>query len=424
MSDGGKQPSNYIDYFGADATPLQNFYSVQKQHDLQRQQEEKTLQARKQAQALVSSQMQMRAKEEARTRGVDESGRPVIRGVMRRIEDDEEYRSFLSSLPKCDLHPVKPSQNCRKCRKNKDAASKRAQEILAERQKHDQYTVFTCKDVVMPNQNQSKGDGNGTETGGKREFAPLQTYGDPTTCNMNELLRNNIVTSQYFGELMALSSWEEIVAQIEYHCKHAEPFTLGTNNIPSTLFCCLYRLMLMRLSEFQVNNLLTSPHPYTRCTGALYVRYLARPDELWRRLSPYLLDEQEFAPNADAEARSTFGLYIEGLLSDLNYYGTRLPRSPILIEKDIRRKLALCEKKRERMAFNKENYNLLTKDAECYCLSGKDYVWRCGIIMEPEANMKFVKVKLVSADGSSSDSEEIVDLDLGSIILVSENNNT
>lgn len=75
--------------------------------------------------------------------------------------------------------------------------------------------------------------------------------------------------------------------------KYAEPWTVGTNGMPSTLFCCLYRLMVLQLSEGQVKQLMNNEDSvYLRCTGFLYVRYLCDPKELWNWLSPYLLDEQ------------------------------------------------------------------------------------------------------------------------------------
>lgn len=73
-------------------------------------------------------------------------------------------------------------------------------------------------------------------------------YGDPTTCNLNDLLRNNILSSQYFKDLYALKTYHEVLDEIKTHSKNAEPWTLGTNCIPSTLFCCLYKFMLMRLT--------------------------------------------------------------------------------------------------------------------------------------------------------------------------------
>ena len=45
------------------------------------------------------------------------------------------------------------------------------------------------------------------------------------------------------------------------------------------------------------------------------------------------------------EQKTTVGAYIEGLLSDTNYYNTILPRTPVLINREIlKRLLSLPEK--------------------------------------------------------------------------------
>ena len=120
---------------------------------------------------------------------------------------------------------------------------------------------------------------------------PFSLHGDPTRANMNDLLRSNILLSQYYRDLQLLHSVEEIIDQIQYHCHNAEPFTLGTNNIASTLFCCLYKLVTMRPSEGQIWDLMKDENPYVRCAGALFVRYMSKPDQLLTRLHTYLLDD-------------------------------------------------------------------------------------------------------------------------------------
>eukprot|EP00830_Metopus_es_P022131 TRINITY_DN9633_c0_g1_i1.p1 TRINITY_DN9633_c0_g1~~TRINITY_DN9633_c0_g1_i1.p1 ORF type:complete len:142 (-),score=25.98 TRINITY_DN9633_c0_g1_i1:158-583(-) len=118
------------------------------------------------------------------------------------------------------------------------------------------------------------------------------------------------------------------------------------------------------------------------------------------------LDEQLFSPSSNAEAKKTFGEQIQDVLPDYNYYGTRLPRLPILVEKEAKKKLAIVEKKRERAKFNKENFNLFTPSAECYCLSQKDYLWHYGKIISADSSMQWVRVSLLSDGSVFSDSLE------------------
>ena len=121
----------------------------------------------------------------------------------------------------------------------------------------------------------------------------FKTHGDSITCNLNTLIHNNILSSQYFKEIFASKGYNEILDEIIMNAKYSEPWTVGTNGIPSTLYCCLYKLMVSHLSEGQVKHLLNyQDSPYIRCAGFLYIRYLCDPKDLWTWLSPYILDEQ------------------------------------------------------------------------------------------------------------------------------------
>jgi len=77
-------------------------------------------------------------------------------------------------------------------------------------------------------------------------------HGDSKTCNISDLLRNNIMQSSYFQDLYKLRGPSEISDEIVEHVKSVEPWTSGTTGLPSTLFCCLYKLMTMKLTEKQV----------------------------------------------------------------------------------------------------------------------------------------------------------------------------
>eukprot|EP00826_Nyctotherus_ovalis_P043441 TRINITY_DN4576_c0_g1_i5.p1 TRINITY_DN4576_c0_g1~~TRINITY_DN4576_c0_g1_i5.p1 ORF type:complete len:698 (-),score=170.90 TRINITY_DN4576_c0_g1_i5:135-2087(-) len=403
MENSRQQSDDYLSYFGADATPLINFYMVQKKQELLKSCEahaRKVISQHNKAQA----QTQFEASAEPFTGAVQ----PLTKHV-RRLEDEEEFKKFEDSLVPCDLHPFKGSNNCRKCKKLRQSRIEKLHAMLKERRGRYPGVSFLSDEITITEPMQRKAI---LDT----KPSVFQTYGDPTACNMNDLLRTNIVNSQYYREIQELTKCEEVVAQIEYFCKNAEPFMLGTNNAPSVLFCCLYKLLLIQLTEGQLCALLNSSNAYVRATGALYIRYVGKPEILWGTLNEYLLDEQVFSPSADTSYKITFGEYIEKLLTDLNYYGTRLPRLPILVEKDIRSKAALTAKKRERLQFNKENYNLFLRGAECYCLSSRDYAWHHGIVVTPGLNMKYVEANVFPEKEGEMWEET---LDLGSIILAS-----
>ena len=40
----------------------------------------------------------------------------------------------------------------------------------------------------------------------------------------------------------------KVIDDIIKNAQHAEPWAVGTSGIPSSLFCCLYKFMTMRLN--------------------------------------------------------------------------------------------------------------------------------------------------------------------------------
>ena len=52
----------------------------------------------------------------------------------------------------------------------------------------------------------------------------------------------------------------------------------------------------------------------------------------------------------------TIGQYVESLLTDMNYYNTRFPRIPIMIEREMKKRLLMINEKRERKQRNLENF--------------------------------------------------------------------
>jgi pre-mRNA-splicing factor 38B len=184
---------------------------------------------------------------------------------------------------------------------------------------------------------------------------PFKIYADQINCNLNPLILNNILSCQYFKDEIAIKGFNEIITVIIENVNYAEPWAIGMSGIPSTLFCCLYKLMLLKLTESQVKYLLENiDSPFIRCIGFLYVRYLADPKELWNILSPYLSDQQIFYPTTDRKNRMKMGKYVENLFKELDYYGTRLPRLPTQIERDIKMKLIHLEENYKNKSSIKE----------------------------------------------------------------------
>ena len=88
-----------------------------------------------------------------------------------------------------------------------------------------------------------------------------------------------------------------------------------------------------------------------------------------------MLDEMEIAHTADQNYKITFGEYIEKLLSDKQYFNTVLPRIPILIEREIQKKLLAVPDKRARKSENSQKSHMFRKGLILYVLSKKDNQW-------------------------------------------------
>lgn len=73
--------------------------------------------------------------------------------------------------------------------------------------------------------------------------------GDPKNGNLPDMLRNNILNSQYFKDLYPLRTLDDVIDEIDRNVTYTEAWVLGANGVPSSLFCLLYKLMLMHLTE-------------------------------------------------------------------------------------------------------------------------------------------------------------------------------
>jgi len=93
--------------------------------------------------------------------------------------------------------------------------------------------------------------------------------------------------------------------------------------------------------------------PFIRCCGFLYIRYGLPHDQLLGWLGEYLIDDEEFKPVPEADAKTTIGEYVETLLSQDKYYTTVLPRLPMATKRLVEEKLAPLMQNRKRMAANK-----------------------------------------------------------------------
>eukprot|EP00562_Extubocellulus_spinifer_P029765 CAMPEP_0178720334 /NCGR_PEP_ID=MMETSP0699-20121125/23665_1 /TAXON_ID=265572 /ORGANISM="Extubocellulus spinifer, Strain CCMP396" /LENGTH=434 /DNA_ID=CAMNT_0020370755 /DNA_START=6 /DNA_END=1311 /DNA_ORIENTATION=+ len=183
----------------------------------------------------------------------------------------------------------------------------------------------------------------------------LRLHGPDDSFNLNPMLLHNISVSPYFQKCYnKLKDWNALVDEIYYEVKHMEPWTPGAVKTPSTAFCLLVRLFTLRCTEKQMSLMLDHiDSPYIRCVGFLYLRYAVDPNIVWSWMEPYLYDEEpvQIAANP-AKPEITVGEYVRQLLTEMDYYGTLLPRLPVQIERDIKVSLLQAEQIEDRAKSN------------------------------------------------------------------------
>lgn len=105
----------------------------------------------------------------------------------------------------------------------------------------------------------------------------LEQYGSTTTYNLENVLYQNIVNSDYYTKTCEqLLTWDQIVDEIYEHVDHVEPWMSGNMRGPSTAFCLLYRLCTLKLNVKQVKDLLDHrDSPYIRAVSMQWAMQVA-----------------------------------------------------------------------------------------------------------------------------------------------------
>lgn len=244
---------------------------------------------------------------------------------------------------KCDLHMKKPSDKCRRCKIIINNIKTQHSDL----NKANSPPV-TSKQTKTPNLPQKI-----VTISHDVEYDDLQHVS--VSGNLNSLLLNNILSCQYFKEIVIFKNFPELIEEIKNNVTNIEAWAVGISGVPSTFFCCFYRLVLLTINTQQIKQLLNSSNIYVKISGLLYLRFVAQPKSLWGYLSPFLNDETIFFPGVDKKSSLSIAEYVGMLLKEYNHFGTRLPRIPIQIERDIRIKLICFEEAKRRKNENFKN---------------------------------------------------------------------
>ncbi|EDO08447.2 pre-mRNA-splicing factor 38B family protein [Babesia bovis T2Bo] len=232
---------------------------------------------------------------------------------------------LLESVQTCHMH-TKPDLNCKFCRKYKSAV-------------HELSRLSQLRSQEA------------TERPDQLDMTNSSTY------NMNTLLLNNILNSDYYKSLSTMTSHHSIIDELAQYADHVEPYCKTATRVPSTLFCCLHKLFTLRLTERQMEDLIDcTKSPYPRCCGFLYLRFVLPSDQLWAWFEPYLMDEETFVMSVNPTRKTTIGKFCESLLVEDRYFNTVLPRLPSRFKNMYGPYLCGMDEHRRRRVRNLENY--------------------------------------------------------------------
>ncbi len=94
----------------------------------------------------------------------------------------------------------------------------------------------------------------------------MEIHGNATTFNLENVLRQNIVGSDYYRQTCTtLTNWSDIVDEIFESVDNVEPWLSGNARGASTAFCLLHRLCALKLTVKQVKDMLEhKDSPYIR----------------------------------------------------------------------------------------------------------------------------------------------------------------
>ena len=85
----------------------------------------------------------------------------------------------------------------------------------------------------------------------------MEQHGNTTTFNLENVLYQNIQRSLYYTESCAeLENVEQCIDEIYDNVDHIEPWMSGNARGPSTCFCMIYRLALLKPTVKQLKDMI------------------------------------------------------------------------------------------------------------------------------------------------------------------------
>ena len=133
-----------------------------------------------------------------------------------------------------------------------------------------------------------------------------------------------------------LPSFSAVVDEVFGRVSYVTPWSAGTARVPSTAYCLLFKLFLLRLTPEQIQELLDNKESaYVRALGFLYLRYGCPPKDLWTWFRPHIDDKQRFSPSSDRAVSTTMGDFVYSLITQPSFHGSILPRLPLTVKRTM-----------------------------------------------------------------------------------------
>lgn len=114
----------------------------------------------------------------------------------------------------------------------------------------------------------------------------MPQYGNTTTYNLENVLKQNIVNSDYYNKsCIQINNWSDLVDEIYDNVDHVEPWMSGNARGPSTAFCLMHRLATLKPTVKEVRDTITHvDSPYIRAVSKVMRLYAGVPTlpSTWR----------------------------------------------------------------------------------------------------------------------------------------------
>lgn len=226
----------------------------------------------------------------------------------------------------------------------------------------------------------------------------------PGLSQFPQALKEKIVVTRYYGQGLADQGFNEIKEKL-FNCTTCEP-EVKTGSLdafaPTPFFCCLFKLLVMKITEGQLRSMLNNRNRIVRCAAFLYVRFGLAQERYWEFLSEALLDVEEFVPWPErGEEQISEGLFVEHLLIKDKYCDLILPRISAGHRKTFNERLVLFDQFRRRYAANLEVLERFEGAGVPVEVCTTDGEWSEGVTEgPPSAGRRRVTIPVSLNDGS------------------------